>query len=236
MLTFGSLFSGIGGFELGFENAGMHCLWQCEIDKACLEVLEKHWPDTRRYEDVRTIGKGNLEAVDIICGGFPCQDLSIAGRREGLSGERSGLWSEYARVIDEMGPKWVVIENVRGLLSSDGGRDFASIIQWLVKRGYCVSWRILDSEYFGVPQRRHRVFIVASFGNECSTKVLFEQGSLYGHDKKVYKFPPQDTRSPFTEFEIGSGNLIPRTSGTLSTSLHGLDIYANLLIPSTSTC
>jgi DNA (cytosine-5)-methyltransferase 1 len=96
MLTFGSLFSGIGGFELGFENAGMHCLWQCEIDKACLEVLEKHWPDTRRYEDVRTIGKGNLEAVDIICGGFPCQDLSIAGRREGLSGERSGLWSEYA--------------------------------------------------------------------------------------------------------------------------------------------
>lgn len=90
-LTFGSLFAGIGGFELGFERAGMECLWQVENDDRCNQVLRRHWPDVRRYGDVQDYGKGTLAPVDLIVGGFPCQDLSVAGRRKGLGGERSGL-------------------------------------------------------------------------------------------------------------------------------------------------
>ncbi len=174
MTNFGSLFAGVGGFDLGFEQAGMRCSWQVEIDKACQSVLKKHWNEVELFDDVRTVGKHNLEPVDVICGGFPCQDVSVAGKRAGLAGERSGLWNEFARIIDELEPRWVVVENVPGLLSSHGGRDFATIIQWMAKRGYGVAWRVLDSQYFGVPQRRRRVFIVGSFGDISSAEVLFE--------------------------------------------------------------
>jgi len=174
-MRFGSLFTGIGGFDLGFERAGMKSAWQVEIDKFCAQVLEKQFKDVRRYEDVREVGKHNLEPVDLICGGFPCQDLSVVGKRKGLDGERSGLWFEFARIVEELKPEWVVIENVPGLLSSRKGEDFAIIIQTLVQLGYGVCWRILDSQYFGVPQRRRRVFIVGSLGSGCSAEVLFEQ-------------------------------------------------------------
>lgn len=174
-MRYGSLFSGIGGFDIGFDHAGMECAWQCEIDPKAREVLAKHWPNVERFEDVRTIGKHNLSPVDVICGGFPCQDVSIAGKRSGLAGERSGLWFEFARIIDELEPGYVVIENVPGLLSSQHGRDFAVILQWLVKRGYGVAWRVIDAQYFGVAQRRRRVFVVASFGNGSCAEILFER-------------------------------------------------------------
>lgn len=174
-MRYGSLFSGIGGFDLGLERTGMECAWQVEIDANCLKILERHWPNVRRYTDVQEVGKVNLETVDLICGGFPCQDLSIAGRRAGIAGERSGLWFEFARVIDELAPGWIVIENVPGLLSSNGGQDFATIIRWLVGRGYGVAWRVLDAQYFGVPQRRRRVFVVGSLGSGRSSEVLFER-------------------------------------------------------------
>jgi DNA (cytosine-5)-methyltransferase 1 len=174
-MKFGSLFSGVGGFDLGFERAGMKCEWQVEFDKNCQNILRKHWSETELFDDVRTVGKHNLKPVDVICGGFPCQDVSIAGKRAGLAGERSGLWSEFARIIDELEPNWVVIENVPGLLSSHRGRDFATVIRWLAERGYGVAWRILDSQYFGVAQRRRRVFIVGSFGNGGAAEILFER-------------------------------------------------------------
>jgi DNA (cytosine-5)-methyltransferase 1 len=174
-MKFGSLFSGIGGFDLGLERAGMVCAWQVEIEKNCLKLLADKFPDARRYEDVRTVGRSNLEPVDLICGGFPCQDLSIAGKREGLTGERSGLWFEFARIIEELKPGWVVIENVPGLLSSNKGRDFAVVLSGLVERGYGVCWRVLDSQYFRVAQRRRRVFIVGSLGNGRAAEVLFER-------------------------------------------------------------
>ena len=173
-MKFGSLFSGVGGFDLGFERAEMECVWQVEFDKACQSVLKKHFEKAELFDDVRTVGKHNLEPVDVICGGFPCQDVSIAGKRAGLAGERSGLWSEFVRIIDELEPKWVVIENVPGLLSSNRGRDFATVIRWLAERGYGVAWRILDSQYFGVAQRRRRVFIVGSFGDGSAAEILFE--------------------------------------------------------------
>lgn len=171
-----TFFSGIGGFDLAFENAGFTVNSWCEIDKHAQAILARHFPNAKQYDDIRKVGKETHgKTRGIVCGGFPCQDLSIAGKRAGLAGERSGLWFEFARVIDELEPQWVIVENVPGLLSSNGGRDFAVIIQWLVKRGYGVAWRVFDAQYFGVPQRRRRVFIVASFGNGRAAEVLFER-------------------------------------------------------------
>ena len=174
-LTFGSLFTGIGGFDLGFERAGMSCAWQCERDAAASSVLSCQWTNVPNIGDVRNVTKDNHAPVDLICGGFPCQDVSIAGKRAGLAGERSGLWFEFARIIAEFKPQWVVIENVPGLLSSNRGRDFAVILRGLVECGYGVAWRILDAQYFGVAQRRRRVFIVGSLGDGRAAEVLFER-------------------------------------------------------------
>jgi DNA (cytosine-5)-methyltransferase 1 len=178
-LTVGSLFSGIGGFDLGFERAGMDVRWQCEIDKAARGVLRRHWPDVTLYEDVRDVGTG-AERVNVVVGGFPCQDVSVAGRRAGLAGERSGLWFEFYRILAEVTPEWVVIENVPGLLSSNAGRDFATILRGLVELRYGVVWRVLDSQHFGVPQRRRRVFIVGYLGDGRAAEVLFEREGSAG--------------------------------------------------------
>lgn len=179
MIIVGELFAGISGFGLGFERAGMRVAWQVEIDAKAREVLERHFPDAARFEDVTKVG--DLEPVDLICGGFPCQDVSVAGKRAGLAGKRSGLWSEFHRIIALNRPRWVVIENVPGLLSSNGGRDFAVILSGLVELRYGVAWRILDSQYFGVAQRRRRVFIVGSLGDGCAAEILFEREGRAGH-------------------------------------------------------
>jgi DNA (cytosine-5)-methyltransferase 1 len=173
-MNFATLFSGIGGFDLGLERAGMTCAWQCEIDKAARKVLALRFPDVPCLEDVCNVTSSNVAAVDLVCGGFPCQDLSVAGKRAGLAGERSGLWFQFRRVLDELRPQWVVIENVPGLLSSNGGRDFAVLLRGLVELRYGVCWRILDAQYFGVAQRRRRVFIVGSLGDGRAAQVLFE--------------------------------------------------------------
>ena len=172
-----SLFSGVGGFDLGFDRAGMTCAGQVEYDEKPRAVLARHWPDVKRINDVREVQGDEFGTVDLICGGFPCQDVSVAGRRAGLAGERSGLWFEFHRLIDRVRPRWVVIENVPGLLSSHGGRDFAIILRGLVKCGYGVAWRVFDSQYDGVAQRRNRVFIVASLGNASCAEILFERES-----------------------------------------------------------
>jgi DNA (cytosine-5)-methyltransferase 1 len=181
VITFGSLFAGIGGFDLGLERALMRCAWQVEIDDKARSVLERHWPDVNRSVcDVTKAGRHNLRPVDLICGGFPCQGVSVAGRREGLADKRSGLWFEFHRILGELAPRWVIVENVPGLLSSNGGRDFAVILRGLVELGYGVCWRILDAQYFGVAQRRRRVFIVGSLGTGRAAEVLFErEGSAW---------------------------------------------------------
>ena len=194
MLTFGSLFTGIGGFDLGFERAGMKCKWQCEIDKDCHTVLKKHWREIPLYDDVRKI-TADTEPVDLICGGFPCQDISIAGRRKGLAGERSGLWWEFARIIEALQPRWVVAENVPGLLSSNNGKDLLAILNYLAELGYGVAWRILDSQYFGVPQRRKRIFIVASAGNGRAGQVLFDRAGSLRDTTKGRREGKEDTRT-----------------------------------------
>ena len=154
-----SLFSGVGGLDMGFERAGIETVLQAERDPWCLEVLAKHWPETERVTDVRDVR--GVGGVDLVYGGFPCQDVSVAGKRAGLGGERSGLWFEFERVLRELRPRWAVIENVPGLLSSNEGRDFAVILDGLDELGFDVAWAILDAQHFGVPQRRRRVFVVA---------------------------------------------------------------------------
>ena len=174
-MRFGSLFSGIGGLDLGLERAGMDCAWQVEADPFRRAVLKTHWPEVKRYEDVRTVGRDCLESVDCICAGVPCQDVSVAGKRAGLAGKRTGLFFDFARILAEIRPTWFLFENVPGLLSSNQGRDFAEILR--VFMGGCrygVAWRILDSRFFGVAQRRRRLFIVGYSRGPCPAEVLFE--------------------------------------------------------------
>lgn len=156
-VTHGSLFSGIGGFDLGFERAGIETIWEVEIDPYCRKVLERHFPHAKRYEDVRTVGKHNLAPVDIISGGFPCQDISQAGRQAGIDAPRSGLWAEYIRIICELRPRFVIVENVSALLADGMGRVCGD----LAAGGYDCEWDCLPASAFGAYHERDRVFIVA---------------------------------------------------------------------------
>jgi DNA (cytosine-5)-methyltransferase 1 len=156
-MTFGSLFAGIGGFDLGLERAGMTCKWQVEIDPYARRVLEKHWPDVRRWDDVRTFPPVGDWRVDLICGGFPCQDISRAGHRAGIQGERSGLWADYARIIGILRPKYIVVENVPALLYRGMGRVAGD----LAVLGYDAEWSIVSACAMGAPHSRERLFIVA---------------------------------------------------------------------------
>lgn len=157
MLRFGSLFSGIGGCDLGLERAGMKAVWQVEIDEYASRVLQKHWPEVARFTDVRDCGASNLEPVDLIVGGFPCQDISNAGRRVGIEGHRSGLWGEFARIIRELRPRFVIVENVAALLA----RGLERVLGDLAACGYDAEWDCLPASAFGAPHRRDRVFLVA---------------------------------------------------------------------------
>ena len=222
----GSLFAGIGGFDLAAENVGMEIAWQSENDVEASAVLAHHWPEVTNYGDIHDIhvagvsgkrhdlaGEGSQldrrstrsganangepnarslrdegvtddrtpSAVDVLCGGFPCQDYSVAGRREGLVGDRGALWWQFHRLIGELRPTWVVAENVPGLLSSRDGQDFETIIRSLTELGYGVVWTVLDAQYFGVAQRRRRVFIVGHSGGEPRPEILALSEGLYGH-------------------------------------------------------
>lgn len=172
-MRFGSLFSGIGTIDLGLEQAGLKCAWQVEIDKTCRSVLERHWPDTARFSDVCDVGADCLTPVDLIAFGSPCQDLSIAGRRAGMAGERSGLFYEAIRVIRDLRPRFALWENVPGAFNSNGGRDFAAVLDAFLDSGARdIGWRVLDAQWFGVAQTRRRVFLVADFGGRCADQIL----------------------------------------------------------------
>jgi DNA (cytosine-5)-methyltransferase 1 len=172
-----SLFTGVGGFDLGFEAAGMTTVGQVEIDSKCREVLAAHWPDLPRHDDVTTAKEwiDSVGTVDIVSGGFPCQDVSVAGFRAGLAGARTGLFWDALAIAQAAEARWIVLENVPGLLSSNQGRDFGTVITALAHAGYRhVEWRVLDSQFFGVPQRRRRVFIVGCAGTPRRGSVLAE--------------------------------------------------------------
>jgi DNA (cytosine-5)-methyltransferase 1 len=179
-MKFVSLFAGVGGFDLGLTRSGHECVGQVEIDKHARAVLDLQFPDVPKHNDVTTaidwadeIGlTGN---IDLVCGGFPCQDLSVAGKRAGLAGARSGLFYDALRFATHTKAKTILLENVPGLLSSNQGRDFGVLLTALAESGYSnIEWRVLDSQFFGVPQRRRRIFIVASVGTEPFRQILAE--------------------------------------------------------------
>lgn len=186
-LTFGSLFSGIGGFDIGFERAGMECRWQVEIDDYATRVLERHWPHVRKWRDIKTFppdaesercrkgrsrgaaahGKGSEDSswsVDIVCGGFPCQDISYAGRGAGLEGDRSGLFFEALRVVRQLRPRIVVLENVAALLT----RGLDRVLGELAEIGYDAEWHCIPAAAVGAPHIRDRVFVIAY--SECERR------------------------------------------------------------------
>ena len=156
-LTFGSLFAGIGGFDLGFERAGFECRWQVEIDSYATKILEKHWPQVHRQRDIRECNASNLERVDCIIGGFPCQDISYAGRGAGLDGERSGLFFEAVRLVRELQPRAIVLENVAALLT----RGLDRVLGTLAEIGYDAEWHCIPAAAVGAPHIRDRVFVIA---------------------------------------------------------------------------
>lgn len=170
-MTAVSLFAGVGGFDLALERNGVKVVASVEIDKKASAVLAKHFPNSTLFGDITEVTGEQLISAGfdprngIITGGFPCQDLSVAGKRAGLSGKRSGLFWEICRLLDETRAQNFILENVPGLLSSNNGADMATVVEALVERGYCIAWRVLDAQYFGVPQRRRRVFIVGCLGN-----------------------------------------------------------------------
>jgi DNA (cytosine-5)-methyltransferase 1 len=170
-LTFGSLFAGIGGFDLGFERAGFQCRWQVEIDEYATKILKKHWPKVQRQRDIRECSASNLQRVDCIIGGFPCQDISYAGRGAGLEGERSGLFFEAVRLVRELQPRTIVLENVAALLT----RGLDRVLGTLAEIGYDAQWHCIPAAAVGAPHIRDRVFIIAysmrdSYGINDSSK------------------------------------------------------------------
>ena len=177
-----SLFSGVGGFELAMAEAGIPTLAACEIDKKARGVLRDRFPGVHIYHDVRKVTGDSLRSLGAVPGrtvlsaGWPCQGNSVAGSRGGMDDARSGLWSEVVRILAELRPAWFVGENVPGLLSVAGGRDFATVIGDLARLGYGFAWRVLDAQHFGVPQRRRRVVIVGRLGDSgrAPAQVLLE--------------------------------------------------------------
>jgi len=176
--SFGSLFAGVGGFDMGMEQAGWSCKFQVEWDKHCRSVLDHHWTEVPKWGDIRTVDGKFLPPVDCIIFGSPCQDLSVGGNRQGLSGERSSLFYEATRIIKEMRdatdgvfPRYSIWENVKGALSSNQGRDFGAALNSMVECGAVqLEWGLLDAKWFGVPQRRKRIFTVAIYDPSAATR------------------------------------------------------------------
>lgn len=179
--TYGSLFTGIAGLDRGFDLAGYRCLWQVEVDKYCRQVLRKQYPAVPLHGDITQVRGADLERPDVIIGGSPCQGISLAGHRKGLDDPRSKLWWEFHRILGEVRPRHFLLENVAGLLTSSDGRDLGAIIGSVGELGYSVAWRVLDSQHFGVPQRRRRIYVVGSLGDWSGPgEVLLEPEGVRG--------------------------------------------------------
>ena len=216
MMTLGSLFDGSGGFPLGGLLAGITPVWASEIEPFPIRVTTKRLPFMKHYGNVSEMDGGKVEPVDIITFGSPCQDMSVAGKRAGLEGSRSNLFYEAVRIIKEMRkatggeyPKWACWENVPGAFSSSGGEDFRCVLEslcgvidesvsipkpkkWanageILGDGYSLAWRVLDAQFWGVPQRRKRIYLVADFTGGCAGKVLFESEGLSGYTPQGFR-------------------------------------------------
>lgn len=217
-LTMVSLFAGIGGFDLAAERAGVTLTAAVEIDPQAAGVLRHHWPDLALFDDVRKVTGDDLRAAGfvpergILTGGFPCQPFSVAGRRRGMGGgdDRGELYWEISRLLADLAPRWVVLENVPGLLSIDGGRTMGTILGDLGRLGYGFAYRVLDAQHFGVAQRRRRVFVVGCLGDGArAASVLLEPEGSGGH--------------PAPRVTAGAGVAGASRAGALTTRVGQLD-------------
>ena len=215
-MTLGSLFDGSGGFPLGGLICGIEPLWASEVEPFPIRVTTKRLPFMKHYGDVSALDGGDLPPVDIITFGSPCQDMSVAGRREGLDGERSGLFHEAIRIVKEMRektngeyPKYIVWENVPGAFSSNKGEDFRCVLKevagikgceadiprsekWtgaglIVAEDFSIAWRLFDAQYWGVPQRRKRIYLVADLNGGSAGKILFESEGVSGYSAESFR-------------------------------------------------
>lgn len=197
----GSLFSGVGGLDLGLARAGFRHSFLCEKRPFRRDILSHRFPGIPVFDDVTTLETGDLPDIDLLCGGFPCTDLSVAGQRAGLEGNASGLFYEFARIASDLRPRWLLLENVPGLFSSNGGRDFGAVLGEMVDLGYGVAWRTLDSRFFGVPQRRQRVFILGALIDGDSRAAAERAGEVLGVGTRCPRHPR--TRSEEREADPG---------------------------------
>jgi DNA (cytosine-5)-methyltransferase 1 len=166
-----SMFTGVGGFELGIGKRG-ECIGFSEIDKYASQLLSKRFPSIKNYGDATKINPDELPDFDMLCGGFPCQSFSIAGKRRGFQDTRGTMFFHIVRILEVKRPQTVFLENVKGLLNHDKGETFKVILQTLGELGYDVQWMVLNSKFFGVPQNRERVFIIGSLRGQPRPEIL----------------------------------------------------------------
>lgn len=240
MLTMGSLFDGIGGWQIAAERYGIKPVWSSEIEPFCRYITSRQFPMTRQLGDITKINTDKIAVPDILCAGSPCQDLSVAGKRRGLDGKRSGLFREAIRIARALrkrgGARYFVWENVPGAFSSNHGNDFRAVLEeicetdvpmpeshkWaaagVVRSAVCnVCWRVLDAQFFGVPQYRRRIFLVADYGktSRCADKILLEYSRLQGNPAQGRTetdraAAPAEAGSADPDYYAIAGNIINR--------------------------
>ena len=247
-----SLFSGVGGLDLGLEQAGMKTIYQCEWDKHATSILQRHWPDVPKWGDITTLTATEIlrhgQNPDVIAWGSPCQDLSVAGKRAGLEGERSGLFHEGMRIIKELRketnnayPRISIWENVAGALSSNRGADFGIILDEMAQAGAMViEWAVLDAQHFGIPQRRRRVFVIAIFdpatARNCPNPLLPVSQSLRGNTATSGKARESSARTFAFDTQFGSNanvfeNKSPTLKATQAAPSFAYDEYNDTISP-----
>ena len=236
-MTVGSLFSGIGGFELGLERTGgFKTAWQCEKDEFCLKVLEKHWPEVKRFTDIKRMGVDEeTPRVDVICGGFPCQDISCAGKGAGIHAERSGLWWEMLRIIRMVRPRYVLVENVAALLN----RGLDEVLGSLAESGYDAEWQVISANFVGSQQLRKRLYLVAysaipgtirkSTGDERSQGDISVRGRVFGGNREMAGKKGSKTQR-YTEPWATEPN-IRRVADGIPNQLDRLRALGNAIVP-----
>jgi DNA (cytosine-5)-methyltransferase 1 len=202
------LFSGIGGFSLGLERAGMETIAFCELKKHAQQILKKHWPDVTIHDDVRLLdGKQYRGSVDVVCGGFPCQDLSVAGKKAGFEGERSSLYREMLRIIGECLPRYAIFENVTGLIAGEQGRWFAQFLYDLAEVGYDAEWHCISASEIGAYHHRDRVWIIAYPNDDGQLAPKIGQGISEGNDSdQEGQKPTSKSKGLFGEGILANAN------------------------------